>query len=192
MGLLGGPRARVLPGHALEQGGRSREARYDGEIAYVDDRIGRLVGELRSRDLSRELMTVFVADHGESLGEHGYWGHGRHVYDATLRIPMAIVWPGRVESGVIDQPALITDLPATVLSLLEIDADNLIAGWDWAAALMGERAPDAADRITWFQSHRGAVKNDENRERVRQNGLLEVAPGSARQEGNGTRHFAGT
>lgn len=156
-------------------GDGSREARYDGEIAYVDDRIGRLVTGLGDRDLERELAIVFVADHGESLGEHGYWGHGRHVYDATLRIPMAIVWPGRIPAGVIDQPALITDLPETVLNLLQISDGGLISGWDWAPALTGEAEPSAADRVTWFQSHRGAVKNDENREKVRQNGLLEVA-----------------
>lgn len=157
-------------------GDTSREARYDGEIAYVDERIGVMVNELRERGLERELMVVFVADHGESLGEHRYWGHGRHVYDATLRIPMAVVWSDRIPVGVIDQPALITDLPSTLLSLLGIDAGGLIpGGWDWAPALTGATEPAAADRVTWFQSHRGAVKNDENRERVRQNGLLEVA-----------------
>lgn len=154
---------------------RSREARYDGEIAYVDGRVGNLVEWLRAEELERELMTVFVADHGESLGEHGYWGHGRHVYDATLEIPMAIIWPGRIPAGVHDQPSLITDLPATILGLLDIDAGGLILGWDWAPVLTGEAQPNAADRVTWFQSHRGAVKNDENREKVRQNGLLEVA-----------------
>lgn len=157
-------------------GDNSREARYDAEIAYVDAALGRMVADLEERDLERDLLIAFVADHGESLGEHSYWGHGRHVYDATLRIPMAVVWLGEIAAGVIDQPALITDLPATLLSLLGVDSGGLIpGGWDWAPALTGAAEPAAADRVTWFQSHRGAVKNDENRERVRQNGLLEVA-----------------
>ena len=154
---------------------RSRSDRYDMEVAYVDDRIGRMIGDLQQLDLARELLVVFVADHGESLGEHGYWGHGRHVYDATLEIPMAITWPGRIVPGVVEQPALNTDLPATILGLLDIDSGGLIAGWDWSSVLSGDSEPSAPDRVTWFQSHRGAVKNDENREKVRQNGLLEVA-----------------
>ncbi len=154
---------------------RSRSDRYDMEVAYVDDRIGRMVKDLRARDLDRETMIIFVADHGESLGEHGYWGHGRHVYDATLKIPMAITWPGRIEPRAVQQPALITDLPATVLGLLTIDSRGLINGWDWSGVLTGGPEAASSDRVTWFQSHRGAVKNDENREKVRQNGLLEVA-----------------
>ena len=48
----------------------------------------------------------FFADHGESLGEHDYWGHGRHAYDASLKIPMGIVWEGRLAPAVVEEPAL--------------------------------------------------------------------------------------
>ena len=61
-----------------------------GVFVYdVDDLQGIVLGD-------EERITVFTADHGESLGEHGYWGHGRHLYEPTLRIPMAIVWEGKL------------------------------------------------------------------------------------------------
>jgi arylsulfatase A-like enzyme len=47
-------------------------ARYDAEVAYTDEQIGRLLAEMRRRGLLRKTLTVFTADHGESLGEHGY------------------------------------------------------------------------------------------------------------------------
>ncbi len=154
---------------------RSKGNRYDTEIAFADDRIGAMVNWIRALGQDRELLIVFVADHGESLGEHGYTGHGRHVYDATLRVPMAITWDGKIKPGVIADPSLNIDLPATLLSLLKVDGAELFGGWNWAPELLGQAAPSASDRVTYFQSHRGAVKNDENRERVRQNGLLELA-----------------
>ncbi len=156
------------------QADRSKSSRYDTEIAYVDERISQIVGRTRDLGLDRDLAIVFMADHGESLGEHGYWGHGRHVYDATLRIPMAVVWPGQVQPMVVEQPALNIDLPKTLLSLLGLQGGEYFGGHDWSPSLEDGNDP-VLKRVTYFQSHRGAVKNDENREKVRTNGLLEVA-----------------
>ena len=67
---------------------------YDGEVAFVDAQIGRLLGRLeRSGDLARTLIVV-TADHGESFGEHGEETHGVFVYDATLRVPFIVAGPG--------------------------------------------------------------------------------------------------
>ena len=70
--------------------------RYDTEIAFVDASIGHLLGELRNLGLTEKTLIVFTSDHGESLGEHKYWGHGRHLYEPTLRVPMSITWPDAV------------------------------------------------------------------------------------------------
>ena len=64
--------------------------RYDTEVAWVDARIADLLDGVFERVSREETLVVFVADHGESLGDHGYWGHGRHLYDASLRIPMGV------------------------------------------------------------------------------------------------------
>ena len=70
----------------------SRHDRYDTEIAAVDESIARLLAGVRQAVEERDLMVVFTADHGESLGEHDYWGHGRNLFDPALRIPLGIIW----------------------------------------------------------------------------------------------------
>lgn len=65
---------------------------YAGEIRSLDDRLRELVTALRA--LYPDLVIVFTADHGESLGEHDYYfDHGEYVYDASSRVPLAIVLP---------------------------------------------------------------------------------------------------
>ena len=68
----------------------SLSALYDAEISYVDHWIGRLLASAR-----RETLVVFTSDHGESLGEHGYYfEHGDLVYRASMAIPLVFWWPG--------------------------------------------------------------------------------------------------
>jgi arylsulfatase A-like enzyme len=68
---------------------------YDGEVAYVDDRIGMFIDALKSRGLYDDAVIVFVSDHGEELWEHGGFGHSRgKLYDEAIRVPL-IVKPAR-------------------------------------------------------------------------------------------------
>lgn len=153
--------------------GVSKSDRYDTEIAFVDREIGRLLEGLGGLDaLARDTLVLFVSDHGESLGEHGYWGHGRHVFEDGLRIPMAFVWPGRVPRETIEAPSLIIDLPPTVLGLLGLPEPDSFRGFDWSPVFRGEE--EAADRIEYFQAHKGAVQMDHSSSAARAGGLLEV------------------
>jgi len=80
---------------------RFKSSPYDGEIAYVDACIGRLVVALgQSGRLDRTLIAV-VADHGESLGEHGEAEHGMFLYESVLHIPWIMRLPGRARAGTI-------------------------------------------------------------------------------------------
>jgi arylsulfatase A-like enzyme len=148
--------------------------RYDTEVAWVDVHAGALLEAVFERVSRQETLVVFVADHGESLGDHGYWGHGRHAYDASLSIPMGLVWEGRIEPGVRSEPALITDLAPTLLSAAGLDVPEFFQGFDWLPALEGSD-PAPADRVMLFQAHKGTVLVKEDATKARQRGLLEVA-----------------
>lgn len=148
--------------------------KYDTEIAYVDFQISRFLEAAYERIPKENAIVVFVSDHGESLGEHGYWGHGRHLYEATLHIPMGITWPGRLEPRVVEAPALISDLAPTLVALLGIEVPDFFQGKDWSPVLAGEEE-EPANRVTYFQAHRGSVGAKEDQTRVREKGLLEVA-----------------
>jgi arylsulfatase A-like enzyme len=98
-------------------------ARYDGEIRYADGVIGRFLDGLRDLSLYAPALVVFTADHGESLGEHGYYfEHGAYLYDSSLRIPLILKLPLARRAGTrITDPAMIFDVTPTVLSSLSLE-----------------------------------------------------------------------
>ncbi len=150
-----------------------RSDRYDTEIAEVDHQIGRLLDRVEGRIEGDRVLIVFTADHGESLGEHNEWGHGRDLYEPGLRIPMSFTWQGTVEQQVVESSAHIIDIPSTVLDLLDLPVPPSFRGVSWAAALRG-RDDRPAERAVCYQAHRGAVKGDSDSDRARSKGLLEV------------------
>ena len=66
---------------------------YDGEVAYVDALMGDLMSWLEDEGLMETTIVAFVADHGESLGDHEELTHGFFVYDATMRVPFIVRTP---------------------------------------------------------------------------------------------------
>lgn len=75
-----------------------RDHLYDGEIAYADHELGRMLSWLKQSGIYDRSLIVLLSDHGESLGEHGESEHGFFVYNATINIPL-IVKP-TVQSGI--------------------------------------------------------------------------------------------
>ena len=152
----------------------SKPDRYDTEIAFADRQLGRLLAAFeRDPELKANTLFVFAADHGESLGEHGYWGHGRNLYEPTLRIPLGFAWAGRIRPGTtIDAPAVNLDVAPTILGLAGLPGLPGAQGFDWTPVFQG--APPPRDRITWFQAHKGAVVSSREAESARRKGLLEV------------------
>jgi arylsulfatase A-like enzyme len=154
----------------------SRSDRYDTEIAFADYHVGRLLASVQSDpDLAANTLIVFAADHGESLGEHSYWGHGRNLFEPTLHIPLGLVWPGRIRPGAtIEAPALNIDVAPTVLALAGLPIPPAFEGFDWSGVLRGTGTPPR-ERTMWFQAHKGAVLSPQEIVSARRKGLLEIA-----------------
>jgi arylsulfatase A-like enzyme/tetratricopeptide (TPR) repeat protein len=130
---------------------------YDGEIAYTDDQLVRILDALSSRGLDDRTLVVVTSDHGESLGEHGETTHGLFVYDATIRVPWIARFPAVLPAGA-RYGGLLSgiDLVPSVLSLMGLPplpgthgtdhAPGLRSGTPVAAppaygeSLLGERA----------------------------------------------------
>ncbi len=149
--------------------------RYDTEIAAVDRSIGRLLEGIRGTVDDRELVIVFTADHGESLGEHGYWGHGRNLYEQSLRIPLGLVWKGRIPAGKLASQATLLDVAPTLLELAGFEAPESLPGKSWAETARGGQAAGPGG-VSYFQTHRGAVHGGtHDSEKKRSKGLLSVA-----------------
>jgi len=73
---------------------RYSKSLYDGEIAYMDSAIGRLLLTLREKKLYDGTLIAVMADHGEAFGEHGERYHGVFVYDSTVHVPLLFKLPG--------------------------------------------------------------------------------------------------
>ena len=102
---------------------RFTKAPYDGEVAYSDAQLGRLVGWLDAKGLRGRTLVIVTSDHGEGLGEHGEDEHMFFVYDSTLRIPLLFSWPGRLPAGArVRGQFRSVDLFATVLELVGVTA----------------------------------------------------------------------
>jgi len=66
---------------------------YAGEVAFVDDELNKLFTFLKQKKLYNSSIIIIVGDHGESLGEHGEYGHKYFLYNTTLRVPLLIKFP---------------------------------------------------------------------------------------------------
>lgn len=149
-----------------------RSDRYDTEIAAVDQAVARLVGGIENHVSPDEMIVVFAADHGESLGEHDYWGHGRYLYEPSLRIPLGMKWKGTIEQRVIHRQATILDIAPTILGLLGLEIPGIYPGISWTVPAKGGELP--SERVICYQAHKGAVHGEHDNDRKRSKGLLSV------------------
>ncbi|MEO8503645.1 MAG: sulfatase-like hydrolase/transferase [Acidobacteriota bacterium] len=92
---------------------------YNGEIAWTDELVGRLLAGLDRMNLRQRTIIAVVADHGESLGEHGESGHGYFLYEPTTRIPFLLAAPYSNLAGRRVAPVVRSiDVTPTLLELL--------------------------------------------------------------------------
>jgi choline-sulfatase len=94
---------------------------YDGEVAYVDSQIARLFDYLHKSGLYDRALIVLLADHGESLGEHGEDEHGFFIYNSTLHVPLILKLPrGEGAPRVVNRPVETVDVAPTILELIHL------------------------------------------------------------------------
>jgi choline-sulfatase len=100
-------------------GTQYRDHPYDGEIAYADHELGRLIAWLKTNRMYDRSAIVLLSDHGESLGDHGEKEHGFFIYNSTIRIPLIVKPPAgfRPSSKRVDAPAESVAVAPTLLRL---------------------------------------------------------------------------
>src|SRR5712691_5390926 len=103
---------------------RSRYAKqpYFGEVAFMDEQLGRLVQAFEQR-VSGAKAILIVGDHGEGLGDHGESQHGDLLYQATMHVPLLLIGP-RVRSGISDFPVSTRRVFHTIRDWAGLDATN--------------------------------------------------------------------
>jgi arylsulfatase A-like enzyme/Tfp pilus assembly protein PilF len=116
---------------------------YDGEIAYVDAQVGRLLATLKEPGALDTTIVMAVADHGESLGEHGEEDHGMFLYEAVLRIPWIVRLPRSERAGtVVTEQVRAIDLTPTILDLTGVHQKANLDGESVAGVMRGQARRD--------------------------------------------------
>jgi arylsulfatase A-like enzyme len=97
---------------------------YDSSIAYTDQSIGNLLACLKKMNLYNDTLIVLLSDHGEEFGEHGMTGHGKHLYDEALSVPLIIKLPGQQKGGYVRGVLSLLDLFPSVMDALHLDSSH--------------------------------------------------------------------
>lgn len=106
---------------------RFRAHPYDGEIAFDDAQVGRLMAALKDQRIYDPSLIVLAGDHGEGLGEHGEKTHGFFIYNSTLHVPLIFKVPGAAPRVVEDEVSLVDVMP-TVLQALKAPVPSTVQG----------------------------------------------------------------
>lgn len=113
---------------------------YDGEIAYADQQVGRLLDAVRKKSQPANTIVALLSDHGESLAEHGEFTHGVFLYDSTLHIPFLMMGPG-VPAGLrVKQQVRSIDFLPTVLAMLGGNVPDNVQGTSLMPTFSGQSA----------------------------------------------------
>lgn len=111
---------------------------YDGEIAFVDAQLKRVLDWLDQSGLRDRTLVVVVGDHGEAFGEHQESGHVMFVYETNIHVPLVMAHSGSTRAGLrVGQVVGLTDIAPTIVDLFGIDGLSG-SGRSLAAALRGE------------------------------------------------------
>lgn len=141
---------------------------YDGEIAFTDDQLARILAVLRRDHRLDKTFVIVVGDHGESFGEHGEKGHTTFLYDTNLHVPFIVAGPG-VKKGVTTDAAVeIISVFRTVCDVMNWDAPKELLSDSLAPALEGHTIDSTlcyAESHFVFNAHRWAEQRSVTSER---------------------------
>ncbi|MBZ0237656.1 MAG: sulfatase-like hydrolase/transferase, partial [Deltaproteobacteria bacterium] len=124
-----------------ESGTKAHSQRYDYELAFVDQWVGKIFDAVEQHGLADDTVIVVMSDHGESFGDHSFAGqsmfHGTNLYDEQLLVPFAFRVPGATGKQLEGVVQLI-DLAPTVAELVGAAPSPSWVGRSLAPAIRGE------------------------------------------------------
>jgi len=120
---------------------------YDAEIAALDRQLGLLFEALEARGLLANSLVVLVGDHGQALGESGFFGHGLRLLEPVVKVPMIVRLPGEREGTRADSPVETIDLLPTVAELMNLEPPTDLPGRSLVPALSGARLGAGSPRV---------------------------------------------
>jgi len=115
---------------------------YDAAVAYADSELGKLLKSLKDRKIYDESLIIILSDHGESLYERKYWGHGAKAYEETARVPLIVKFPA--STGIKGRVEAVVDLAGAFPTLLDLFGQAVgLDGKSWLPMIAATGYDDA-------------------------------------------------
>jgi arylsulfatase A-like enzyme len=116
-------------------------AAYYAMIELIDKQVGRMVGALEETGQLDNTIVIFMSDHGEMLGDHGFYLKGPHFYDEAVRVPLIFSWKNRMQADLrADCLTELIDIAPTLLEAAGIDIPEYVQGRSLLPILLGQTA----------------------------------------------------
>jgi arylsulfatase A-like enzyme len=119
---------------------------YDEGLYWADQEIQPLLDELDALGLTENTIILFVSDHGEEFGEHGYLSHGQSNFRTVVDVPLIVKAPGFPDQNVVTTPVMNIDIMPTVLDLCKVPIPEGVKGRSLVPSLRGETQPELEQR----------------------------------------------
>jgi len=120
---------------------------YDAEIAYLDFHLGRLLTKVADLGRLDDTLVVIVGDHGQSLGDNSFFGHGLRLLEPVVQVPLVVRLPGSDRGRRVVAPVETVDLLPTVVELLALGELPDVAGRSLVPFLAGGSLPSRPFRL---------------------------------------------
>ncbi len=116
---------------------------YDGEIAFVDHELGRIIDALRAKGILERTLIVVAGDHGEALGEKEELDHGIFIYEGTMKVPLIFFADKRLPGGtVVNARVRLIDLMPSVLDMTGNPVNKEVQGTSLLPYIEGRKDSD--------------------------------------------------
>jgi arylsulfatase A-like enzyme len=113
-----------MPGDYL----RMQWLKYRGEILWMDEHVGRLLGAIDDMGLRDNTLVVLLSDHGEGFENHFYFAHGNRLFDTLVHSVLMFRYPGHLEPSAVDEQVRLADVYPSILTLLGLPLEADIRG----------------------------------------------------------------
>ena len=140
----------------------SRIALYDGEVRHNDEALRKFFAQMQAEGLFEDTLFVFTADHGEYMGEHGYWSHHPPGHVQITGVPLILYHHQRIPQQLrVEEPAQLLDVMPTILEFADVDVSGMTMQGDSLVGLLEGRDPQ------YWQSRVIASEEVTTRDRVK-------------------------
>jgi arylsulfatase A-like enzyme len=131
---------------------RKRIKQTYGMISHVDEQVGRILDCLSEQGVADNTVVMFIADHGDQLGEHGLFYKGVYPYDAHAHIPFIVKVPGGRAGKTVDDVVSMLDLVPTALDLAGVEPASPLPGEVLGPVMKSDAEPQRKNALVEIDS----------------------------------------